>query len=382
MAKTVDRVSLGSMSPGTERHLAVHRYGSRGARPKAYLQASLHSDEIPGMLAAHHLLRLLDEADRRGDIRGEIVVVPVANPIGLGQIINGSHSGRYELRGGGNFNRQWPDLFEGLADAVHGRLGADPAENVKTVRAALGARIGQMRADTELARLKIELARLAHDADMVLDLHCDDEALMHVYMLPVHWSDYGDLAAELGARAALLCMDSKAASFDECLSLPWTKLADAVGSAFPVPAACFATTVEFRGQADVFDELAGPDAHALYRFLQRHGAIAGDPGKAPALACAGTDLEATDIVRAPRPGIIAYRVALGARVSKGDVIADLVDPLADDPARARTEIRAQTDGLVLSRCLKKLVAPGDGVAMIVGTQKLAHRKGSGSLLSD
>jgi hypothetical protein len=103
---------------------------------------------------------------------------------------------------------------------------------------------------------------------------------------------------------------------------------------------------------------------------------------APALACEGTDLEAADIVRAPRAGIIAYRAALGSRITKGDVIGELVDPLADDPGNARLEIRARSDGLVLSRCLKKLVAPGDGVAMIVGTQRLAHRKGSGSLLSD
>jgi predicted deacylase len=381
MTKTIERISLGSMSPGTERFLAVHRYGAKGARPKAYVQASLHSDEIPGMLAAHHLLRLLDAADAKGEIKGEIVVVPVANPIGLGQIINGAHSGRYELRGGGNFNRHWPDLFEGLLDAVRPKLSADPQANVAAVRIAIGAKINQMTPNTELARLKVELARLAHDSDMVLDLHCDDEALMHVYMLPTHWAEFSDLAAELGARAGLLCPDSKAASFDETFSTPWTKLAEAVGKEFPIPAACFATTVEFRGQADVFDEMATADAAGLFRFLQRHGAIAGNPGALPALKCEGTDLEATDIVRSPKAGVIAYKVALGAEIKKGDVIADLVDPLADDQNKARTPIRAVNDGLVLSRCLKKLVAPGDGIAMIVGKTKLAHRK-SGALLGD
>ncbi|MBL8710859.1 MAG: succinylglutamate desuccinylase/aspartoacylase family protein, partial [Rhodospirillaceae bacterium] len=334
MAKTIERISLGAMSPGTERHLSVHRYGTRGARPKAYLQASLHSDEIPGMLAAHHLLRLLDEADRRGEILGEIVVVPVANPIGLGQIINGAHSGRYELRGGGNFNRHWPDLCEGLVEAVTPKLGQDAAQNVKAIRTAIAARINQLPADTELARLKVELARLAHDADMVFDLHCDDEALMHVYMQPGYWPDFQDLAAELGARASLLCVDSKANSFDETCSLPWTRLAEAVGDRFPIPASCFGTTVEFRGQADVFDEMAEPDAKALYRVLQRHGALAGDPGPVPPLLCEGTDLEATDIVRVSKAGIVAYKVALGAEVKRGDIVADLVDPLADDPLKA------------------------------------------------
>ncbi len=381
MSKSIERISLGSMSPGTERFVIVHRYGTKGARPKTYVQASIHSDEIPGMLAAHHLIRQLDAAAARGEIKGEIIVVPVANPIGLGQIVNGAHSGRYELRGGGNFNRQWPDLFDGLLDAVRAKLGSDENANVAAVRAAIGAKINQMIPDTELARLKVELARLAHDSDMVLDLHCDDEALMHVYMQPVHWADFQDLAAELGARASLLCMDSKAQSFDEIFSLPWSKLKEAVGDKFPIPNACFATTVEFRGQADVFDEMAEGDAAGLFRFLQRKGVVAGDPGKLPALQCDGTDLEATDIVRAPKTGVIAYKAALGAEVKKGDVIADLVDPLAEDQSKARTPIRAVNDGLVLSRCLRKLVSPGDGIAMIVGKTKLAHRK-AGTLLSD
>lgn len=381
MTKSIERISLGSMSPGTERFLKVHRYGQKGARPKAYLQASLHADEIPGMMAAHHLLRLLDEAERRGEIIGEIVVVPVANPIGLDQIINGAHSGRYELRGGGNFNRHWPDLHDGLLDAVRPKLGADVEANKKAIRAAIAAKINQMTPDTELARLKVELARLAHDSDMVLDLHCDDEALMHVYMQPVHWPDFKDLAAETGSYAGLLCPDSKANSFDETFSVPWTRLAEALGDQFPIPPACFATTVEFRGQADVFDEMGTEDGRALYRFLQRHGALAGDPGAAPALKCEGTDLEATDIVRAPKAGFLAYKAALGAQVRKGDLIAEVIDPLIDDSAQCRTEVRASTDGLVLSRCLRKLVSPGDGIAMIVGKTKLAHRK-SGALLSD
>jgi predicted deacylase len=381
MAKSIERITLNSMSPGTERFLKVHRYGKKGARPKAYLQASIHSDEIPGMLAAHHLMGLLDAAESRGEIVGEIVLVPVANPIGLGQIINGSHSGRYELRGGGNFNRHWPDLFDGVRELAEPKLGQDPAANVAAIRAAIGARIARLPMDTELACLKASLARLAYDSDMVLDLHCDDEALMHVYMQPVHWPDFQDLAAELGARASLLCVDSEANSFDETFSLPWTKMAAALGHKYPIPSACFATTVEFRGQADVFDELAERDAAGLYRFLQRHGAIAGNPGPAPALLCAGTDLAATDIVRAPKAGVVAYKVELGASVKRGDLIAEIVDPLADSPNQARTPVRAVNDGLVLSRCLRKLVAPGEGISMIVGAETLAHRK-AGALLSD
>ncbi len=43
-------------------------------------------------------------------------------------------------------------------------------------------------------------------------------------------------------------------------------------------------------------------------------------------------------------------------------------------------MRSIADGLVVSRCSKKLVAPGEGITMIAGKEALSHRKGS--LLSD
>jgi len=95
MTKQIERVELLGGSVGTSRHVVVHRYGQPGARPKAYLQASLHADEIPPMLVQHHLIRLLDEADAAGLIEGEILIVPVANPIGVGQLVNDVLSGRY-----------------------------------------------------------------------------------------------------------------------------------------------------------------------------------------------------------------------------------------------------------------------------------------------
>jgi len=380
MSKSIERIALPSMSPGTERYLKIHRYGKKGARPKAYLQASIHADEIPGMLAQHHLIAMLDAADAQGEIKGEIVLVPVANPIGLGQVINGTQAGRYELRGGGNFNRRWPDLSAGLAEAIAGKLTDKAEENVAIVRAAMGKALEEMSADAEFGRLRIALSRLAYDADYVLDLHCDDESLIHLFLLPQHWPDGADLAAEIGADAVLLCEDSGAQSFDETFSMPWIKLQKAMGGKHPIPAACLAATVEFRGINDVFDELAVKDASALFRFLQRRGLVAGNAGPLPAPKCEATMLDACDIVRTPVSGIIAYRVALGQKVAKGDVIADIVDPLADSPQAGRTEIRCATSGLILSRKNFKLAAAGDSITKVVGKEKLANR--TGLLLED
>lgn len=381
MARRTERVRLHGSAPGTRREVVLHRFGRAGARPKAYLQASLHADETPALLVAHHLLRRLDEADAEGAVRGEIVLVPYANPIGLAQFTDGRHQGRYETAGGGNFNRNWPDLTALIdSDALEGRLGDTAEANVAAIRAALLAALDEAEPNSELDSLRLTLAKAAADADLVLDLHCDDEALMHLFIIPQHWPAAEELAAELGCRAVLTAEDSGGGSFDEAFSTPWIRLAQRFPR-HPIPPACLSATVELRGRADVDDALADADAGALLRVLQRYGMIDGDPGPAPTAACAATRLDACDTVKAPAHGILSYAAGLGATVAKGDVIAWLIDPAADDPSAARQAIRTETDGLVLSRRDRRYVQPGSTVAKVVGSEPLAHRA-EGALLED
>lgn len=378
MARQIERLPLRGSTPGTRREVVLRRYGDAGARPKVYVQASLHADETPALLVAHHLARLLDAAQADGAIAGEVVLVPYANPIGLSQFVNAEQLGRHELRGGGNFNRNWPDLFPAVAAAIDGKLSDSPAENVRLIRVALRAALAAIAAQpvhNEWLSLRLILAGAAVDADMVLDLHCDEEALMYLFVTPAHWPQAQNLAAELGCRAVLLAEQSGGNSFDEAFSTPWLRLAARFPD-HPIPAACLAGTVELRGQADVGDTFAEADAAALFRTLQRHGVIAGDPGPRPEPLGAATRLDACDSIKAPAAGVLSYAVELGDRVRQGDVIAWIIDPAADDPAGARQPVHAGTDGLVLSRRLHKFALPGMTIAKVVGTETLPSRKGA------
>ena len=100
-----------------------------------------------------------------------------------------------------------------------------------------------------------------------------------------------------------------------------------------------------------------------------------DQVKTPPAAPAALPLNATDIVRVQKPGLIAYRVALGDVVKKGDVIADLIALDGDQFARQRSPIRAGTDGLVFSLNQMKYVRPGTSIAKIAGQEPLANRQG-------
>ncbi|MBC8267920.1 MAG: succinylglutamate desuccinylase/aspartoacylase family protein [Rhodospirillaceae bacterium] len=381
MSKLVETLKLVTPSPGTSRELKAHRYGTPGAGPKAYFQAALHSDEYPGLLVANHLIALLDAADAEGAIEGEIIVVPVANPIGLGQQLNGQHVGRYEFSGGGNFNRSWPDLSDAVYEAVRGKLGSDEKANIALIREALATEVAAMNVVTEFDGLRKALLGLSITADMVFDLHCDNEALMHLYSSVRHTDLVAELACDIGAPVSLLEMDPGGGPFDEANAGVWWRLAEKAGEEFPIPAACFAVTVELRGRNDVYDEMAKADAQGLFRFLQRRGVIAGDPGPLPAPVGELTPLEGTDVIRSPGAGIVAYCKDLGDRVEAGEVIGELIDLMADDPTKARTPITSKASGLFFTRMNEKLVRQGAEICKVAGKEPLEHRKAGGLLES-
>jgi len=375
----MEQLQLPTPAPGTQRTLEVLRFGTPGARPKAYVQAALHADEIPGLLVQQKLVQKLLAAEQDLMITGEIVVVPVANPIGSDQHLLGMHQGRYEQGTGINFNRGYPDLSESIAEQAGEQLGADTRANTAVVRAAALENLRESP-QSEDAALKHTLLKLAIDADIVLDLHCDSEAVLHVYLGTPLWPDAMDLPAQLGAPLTLLANVSGGNPFDEACSSLWWALAERFPQ-YPIEPACLAATVELRGERDVHEHLADDDAHNLFRFLQRRGLIAGDAGQLPALPHPAKPLDGVAMVRSPLAGVVAYTVDPGAQVGNGDLLAVVIDPLQTDARAARVEIRSPIDGLLYARRSDRLARPGQTLCRIAGSETLPERQGK-PLLSD
>lgn len=381
MSRQTEEIPLMSPAPGTSRSLIVHRYGTQGVGPKTYIHAALHADEWPSVLTVQKLIPMLDEASARGEILGEIVLLPFANPTGLAQRMGGHVTGRYDHDGSGNFNRNWPDLSQAAAEKLGGSLPNDKGEAIQAVRAALRDAAADLPRRTRNQEWRAILLGLSIDADYVLDLHCDSEATLHTYTNVRHKELVEVLGAELGSPVNLLEVEAGGGAFDEANAKPWWTIGDFLEGGADLPAACFGVTVELRGQADVLEEYAAADAAALYRFLQRQKVIGGDPGPVPALSNPVSMLDAVDLVRVPRSGIVGYHREVGDRVAKGDIVATLYDPAAIDPVSARLDLAAGTDGIMFSRFSDKLVEPGDNIAKIAGTESLSYRQ-AGALLEN
>jgi len=365
-----------SGSLGSHKTLSSFHFGQPGSGQKIYLQASLHAEELPGMLVAHHLRARLEAAEAAGLIQGEIVLVPVANPIGLAQRLDHKPMGRFELNTSENFNRHYPDLAAAVAPSVSHTLGDDAAANVRLVRQAIGHYLHTWQPDTELQSLRRLLLLLAFDADFMLDLHCDCEGVLHFYTEEPCWPQLAPLAHFLGSEAILLARNSGNRPIDECLSSAWWQLADllqAAGRHVPLPQGCCSTTIELRGELDVGHTWAQRDAQAIVNWLQFVGVLGCDTLPAvPAARCAATPLAGSQTLHARTPGMVVFAATPGQILKVGDLVAEVIDPIANTTER----VTAGVDGVFYARIRDRYITAGGELGKIAG----AHAFRTGPLL--
>ena len=359
-------------SPGARSTLTLLRFGAPNAGPKATIQAALHADEVPAILVAQQLRARLAELEAAGAMLGCVQLVPYANPLGLAQHLLGQHQGRFDLADGVNFNRLHAELGQTVAGMVAGQLGNDAAANVRAIRAALRAAAAALVAEHPVQDLKHKLLQIAIDSDIVLDLHCDAQAAMHLYALSGQEAMATELGALLGARAVLMAAESGDSPFDEACSRPWAVLQQTFPE-HPVPLACFSPTLELRGHADTHHGMAADDANAIIEFLRRHGLVAGTPLPLPAPRCQPTPLAGSESIVAPHAGVVVFLREPGEWVEAGSVIADLVDAHTG----AVTPLTHASAGVLYARIHTRWATPGMRLAKVAGSTVLR----SGKLLS-
>lgn len=370
------RQPLLSPSLGSQRELISFHFGVPQSGEKIYIQASLHADELPGMLTAWHLKQALQRLDAAGLLRGEVILVPVANPIGLNQNQSEKLLGRFDLQSGQNFNRHYPVLSETVYQEVKAQLGRDGKANTARIRAAARRQLGALAAGSELQSLRHTLAKLAFDADVVLDLHCDCRADLHLYTGTPLWEQCEPLSRYLGACATLLATDSGDHPFDEACSQLWWQLRDlaaAEGLDVQIDMACLAVTVELRGERDVHHDYARRDAEGILNFLRHRGVIAEAAPPLPELRFPATPLAGSENLYAPHPGVVVYHVQPGSEVASGELLAEVIDPLND----RCSEIRANRPGMLYATSDRPYTTTGLSLAKVASREAFK----SGKLLS-
>ncbi|MBL0371033.1 succinylglutamate desuccinylase/aspartoacylase family protein [Rhizobium sp. KVB221] len=343
-------------TPGAEWRIPVLKVvGKDPKAPKVYMQAALHAGELPGVAALHFLVPMLQTAEAKGEILGDITIVPRANPIGAAQWINGEMEGRFDLASRANFNRDYPHVGLEARESLLSDL-----ENLSTVD-----------------QLKRHLLHMATGSDLMLDLHCDDESQLYTYVHEAYWPQATDLAESMGLEAVLLS-DGNSSAFEDSVTYAWEH--GPLGNRKHWAEGRISITMEFRGTADVDPVLGRMDAEGLYAFLQRRGAIAGAPIRREEFDGPVAGLDFVQMVNSPAAGMVLFEREYGETVEKGDLLATIVTTPGD--VSGDRQVLSPTDGTIVTRVGRRFLRRGDNLMKIASRELSGAKRKPGGGLED
>ncbi|WCM48704.1 succinylglutamate desuccinylase/aspartoacylase family protein [Pseudomonas sp. WJP1] len=310
------------------------RFEGANGGPKVHLQAGVHADEIAGMLVLHLLMQRLEVAESQGRLKGSVTVVPQANPLGIGQFRQGRILGRFHDGSGQNFNR-----------------GFDQSASMQ-------------QPSTNVQEWQQKLVQLAAPADVMLDLHTDDEALPYLYVHRSFWPRGRELAAALQMDVAIIWDDGGDGSFEETIIAPWLR-DGTTGHRM-------AATLELRGQGDVSDPFAEQDAQGLYAWLCGYGVIDDEVSHAD-WPVEAVEMGHMETILAPQPGVLVFEKELGDLVEQGQRFARILRRPGDPSSEV--VLYAEQAGRMVTRYRDRLIARGMGVAKFTGSRLSRHWSG-------
>lgn len=316
--------------------------------PQVYMQAALHADELPGTAVAHFLCELLRKAEADGELTANVTIVPQANPVGLGQFSSGHIQGRFDLASQVNFNRD----FDLISFADRNTL------------------LEEIENQTAVTQLKKRLLYMALQADIVVDLHCDDESLLYSYLAGEFWPDAQDFAACMKLQSVFVS-DGHSTAFEEAVAYAWKN--DVTGNR----PRRMVTTLELRGQMDVDEQRARADAEGLFNFLAGRGVISTPVEPPDNWHGTATLLDHIEIVSTAVSGALLFDANCGDIVRRGDLLARVLTKPGQP--NGHVDIFAPQDGKVITRTSSRYAARGQKLFKIACQRPSKTKRPPGAL---
>ncbi|MGD8713231.1 MAG: hypothetical protein PVG70_01705, partial [Desulfobacterales bacterium] len=111
----------------------------------------------------------------------------------------------------------------------------------------------------------------------------------------------------------------------------------------------------------------------IFLFLQGRGFIQGEAPELPPLRNGATPLRGVEHIKAPVPGVVVFLKQPGDRINKGDVIAEIVNPLETGLENRITKIQSGIAGILFSINTDCYARPGRILAKIAGKKPLKEK---------
>lgn len=303
------RLPVADLYTGESIAMHVHVVCGRRAGPVLFVSAAVHGDELNGVEIVRRLLkrRILES------IRGTLIAVPIVNVHGF------LDQSRY-LPDRRDLNRSFPG----------------------SKRGSIAARMAHTFVN-----------EIFENSDFGIDLHTGAINRSNLPQIRANLDDEATLAmAKSFGAPVIINANVRDGSLREC----------AADRGMPM-------LIYEAGEALRFDEMSIRAGVRGTIHVMRH--IGMLPASRKARTLSPVIATATSWVRAPDSGIVSRRAELGSRVSEGQRLASIGDPLGDE----EVWVTSPTDGIVIARTNLPLAHEGDALFHIAAFKSLQRAEG-------
>ena len=313
---------VGEMASGAQLSIPVYRLKSNIAGPKVYIQANMHGAEVQGNAVIFQLLEIL----KNTKFKGEITLVPYANPVACNHK-NGEYTlGRFDPITGINWNRMYHFNESIIAPFALQYLQASDAEVDIAFKQLLHTEITDKLEHNQYGlttgqRIAYQLQRMAQQAGIVLDLHTGPISSKHLYC-----PEYAQQSASyFNIEHTILIPNEFDGAMDEANFCPWWKLQTEfkrLGRNFTFNKEAF--TVELGSQEQINLELAKEDAKSILSYLAFKNVLSNKqyaPENMTRYACYLKNYKA---FYSPMGGMVDYLAEFGKPLPAGQPLARIL----------------------------------------------------------
>ena len=357
------------MASGDRLSLQTYRFVGTTPGKKVYIQSNLHGAEVAGNAVIHQLIEFLTDLDASA-LAGEILLVPVCNPLGVNQRSHHFSVGRYNPYDGRDWNRiYWDPEKEGedIEAFARSHLDCDPKTIVQhyrqRIQASFQAQLKQLHSPVGAPvheHYRAQLQSLTLDADCLIDLHSSsNRGLNYLY----YFRDRADSAAFFGLDFAILLDQYDGDAFDEAFIKPWLALEAAFAEqGSPCRFDIEAWTLELGTSMELNPDSVAKGWQGVKHYLYKKGVLVGLENP-PAVNRPQffTHRSAVKKYYATAGGMIQSRVNPGTWVDVGDRLYQLLSFNKSGQLPEVIDIQAQTAGLVYDISINHAVNQGEYV---------------------
>ena len=325
---TKEVMSVGEMASGAKLTVPVYAFKiENNTGPNVYIQANMHGAEVQGNAVIFQLLELLQHCK----LQGNITLVPYANPVACNHK-NGEYTlGRFDPITGENWNRMY-HFDQGVIEPFAQQYLDASEEDIKAKFQQLLLNEVELKLEnntwglTTGQRIAYQLQRLAHKADIVLDLHTGPISSKHLYC-----PEYAqDSAKYFDIEHTLLIPNGFDGAMDEATFCPWWSLQQAyqaLGRKLTMGQGAFnkeSFTVELGSQEQIDLDVAKQDALSILSYLHYQGVIDNEQYQPQKMTRYAGYLKDYKALYSPMGGMVDYLAEFGKPLAAGEPLARIL----------------------------------------------------------